>query len=107
MAWVFLFLAVVFEITFALGLKATEGFTKPLPTAFTLAAMVVSLWLVSQALKTIPVGTGYAVWTGLGAAGTAIFGMFLFGESREPMRLACLGLILAGVLGLKLTGQGH
>lgn len=107
MAWLLLLLAAVFEIAFALGLKSTEGFTRPLPTALTLAAMVVSLWLVAQALKSIPVGTGYAVWTGLGAAGTAVLGMILLGESREPLRLACLGLILAGVLGLKLAGQGH
>ena len=91
------------EVGWAVGLKYTDGFTRPLPTTLVVAAMVASVWLLAIALRTIPVGTGYAVWTGIGAVGTALLGMFLFGESREPARLACIVLIVAGIVGLKLV----
>jgi quaternary ammonium compound-resistance protein SugE len=103
MAWLSLFVAGLFEIGWAIGLKYTEGFTRLWPTIWTVAAMAVSLALLGYSLRTLPVGTGYAVWVGIGAVGTAILGMVLFGESREPLRLACLVLIVAGVIGLKLV----
>ena len=104
MAWVYLLLAGVFEIGFALGMKYSEGFTKPLPTVATVAAALVSLYLMSQAMKVIPVGTAYAIWTGIGAMGIAILGIFLFNDSASPARLACVALIISGVIGLKLVG---
>ena len=103
MAWVYLFVAGLFEVGWAIGLKYTEGFTKLWPSLGTLAAMVVSFLFLAEALKTIPVGTGYAVWTGIGAVGTAILGIVLFGESREIVRLLCIVLIIGGIAGLKLT----
>ncbi|MBS7457851.1 quaternary ammonium compound efflux SMR transporter SugE [Coralloluteibacterium stylophorae] len=103
MAWVYLAVAGVFEIAWAIGLKYTEGFSRLWPSLATLAAMGVSLWCLAQALRQIPIGTGYAVWTGIGAAGTAILGIVLLGESASPARLLCIGLIVAGVLGLKLV----
>ncbi|MBX3714448.1 MAG: quaternary ammonium compound efflux SMR transporter SugE [Burkholderiales bacterium] len=102
MAWSILLLAGLAEVWWAVGLKYTDGFTRPLPTALTIAGMVVSVWLLAVALRTIPLGTGYAVWTGIGAVGTAIAGMVLFGESRDAARLACIALIVAGIAGLKL-----
>ncbi|MCK6559208.1 quaternary ammonium compound efflux SMR transporter SugE [candidate division KSB1 bacterium] len=105
MAWLYLFIAGLFEVGWAVGLKYTEGFTRPLPSALTVLAMAASFFLLAQALKTIPVGTGYAVWTGVGAAGTAILGMILFNESRELLRLLCLALILAGIAGLRLLAS--
>jgi len=105
MAWVLLFVAGVLEIAWAIGLKYTEGFTRLWPTVATGAAMAASIVLLGIALRSIPVGTGYAVWVGIGATGTAIMGMYLFGESREPLRLVCLGLIVAGVVGLRLVSQ--
>lgn len=104
MAWVFLLLAGLLEIGWAVGLKYSQGFTRPGITLLTVLTMIASFLLLAQALKTIPVGTGYAVWTGIGAAGTAIVGMLLLGEPREAGRLACLVLILAGVTGLKILG---
>ncbi len=104
MAWAFLLLAGLLEIGWAVGLKYSEGFTRPGITLLTVLTMIASFLLLAQALKTIPVGTGYAVWTGIGAAGTAIVGMLLLGEPREAGRLACLVLILAGVTGLKILG---
>ena len=101
MAWALLLVAGLCEVGWAVGLKYTDGFTRPLPTALVVAAMVASVWMLAIALRTIPVGTGYAVWTGVGAVGTAILGMFLFGESRDAARLACIGLIVAGIVGLK------
>lgn len=101
MAWLFLVFAGLFEIGWAIGLKYTEGFTKLIPSVLTVSAMAASFYLLSQSLKTIPVGTGYAVWTGIGAAGTAILGMFLFAESTAVLRIASLGLILLGIAGLK------
>ena len=103
MAWVYLFAAGLFEIGWAIGLKYTDGFTRPLPTVLTAAAMVASVVLLGLALKTLPVGTGYAVWTGIGTVGSAILGMVLLSEPATAARLACIGLIVAGIAGLKLT----
>ena len=105
MAWIYLLIAGILEILWAISMKYAEGFTKLWPTVTTAVAMLLSLLLLSQALKTLPVGTGYAVWTGIGAAGTAILGILLFGESREIGRLACIVLIVAGIVGLKLTSS--
>jgi quaternary ammonium compound-resistance protein SugE len=102
MAWVVLFIAGLLEVGWAVGLKYTHGFTKPWPSVATVGAMVVSFLLLSHALKTIPVGTGYAVWTGIGAVGTVIVGMALLGEPRDAARMVCILLILIGILGLKL-----
>ena len=102
MAWVVLFIAGLFEVGWALGLKHTEGFTKFWPSVGTIGAMAASVFLLSHALKTIPVGTGYAVWTGIGALGTVIIGMVFLGEPREVGRMVCLLLILAGIIGLKV-----
>lgn len=104
MAWIALFFAGVFEIGWAIGLKYTAGFTRPIPSLWTIASMVISLGLLGYALKTLPVGTAYAVWTGVGAAGTALLGIYLFGESASVVRLASLGLIILGILGLKIGG---
>ena len=104
-AWICLILAGLFEIVWAVGLRYTEGFTRLWPSVWTGAAMIVSFVLLSRALQTIPVGTGYAVWTGIGAAGTAVVGMLVLGESREVLRLVCIGLILAGVVGLKWAAR--
>jgi quaternary ammonium compound-resistance protein SugE len=101
MAWIYLLLAGLLETGWAVGLKYTQGFTRLWPSVATVAAMALSFALLSQALKTIPLGTGYAVWTGIGAVGTAILGMVLFGESRDAARLACIALIVAGIAGLK------
>jgi quaternary ammonium compound-resistance protein SugE len=101
MAWIYLILAGFLEIFWAIGLKLSEGFSKMGVTLATVIAMMASFSLLAQALKTIPVGTGYAVWTGIGAAGTAMVGMFFLGEPREVGRLACVVLIICGVLGLK------
>ncbi len=101
MAWIALFFAGVFEVGWAIGLKYTAGFTRLIPSLWTLGSMVISFGLLSYALKTLPVGTAYAVWTGVGAAGTALLGIYLFGESAHFIRLASLGLIILGILGLK------
>ncbi len=106
MAWLILLVAGVCEIGWAVGLKYTEGFTRLVPSVLTAGAMIVSLVLLGIALKTLPVGTGYAVWTGIGAVGTAILGIVLFGESMEPMRLASIALIVAGIVGLKFATPG-
>ena len=103
MAWAWLAVAGVFEIGWAIGLKYSDGFSKPVPSLLTVVAMVLSVWMLSIAMRTIPVGTAYAVWTGIGAIGVAILGMVLFGESREFLRLVCLFLIIAGIIGLKLV----
>ena len=102
-AWLYLLIAGVFEVVWATGLKYTEGFTRLWPSVVTAVAMVVSVWLLAVALKTIPVGTGYAVWTGIGAAGTAIMGILIFGESRELLRVLCILVIVAGIVGLKFS----
>ena len=103
MAWIYLLLAGLFEIGFAIGLKYTEGFTRLWPSVATALAAATSLWLLTQALRTIPVGTAYAMWTGIGAVGVAVLGIVLFAESASPARLACIGIIVAGIVGLKLT----
>ncbi|MGH7794677.1 MAG: quaternary ammonium compound efflux SMR transporter SugE [Candidatus Binatia bacterium] len=103
MPWIHLFIAGLLEMFWAISLKYTGGFSKLWPSVLTICGMIASFYFLAQALKTIPVGTGYAVWTGIGAAGTAILGIFLFGESAAPSRLACIGLIVAGIIGLKLT----
>ena len=103
MAWIYLVAAGLFEVVWALGLKHTEGWTRLWPSLGTLAAMAVSFWFLSQALRAIPIGTGYAIWTGIGAVGVAIFGILVFGESASPARLACIAMIVAGVVGLKLV----
>jgi len=103
MAWILLVLAGLFEVGWAIGLKYTEGFTRPWPTAATVLAMVISIVLLGLAVRSLPMGTAYAIWTGIGAAGTVVLGIVLFGESASPARLACVALILAGVVGLKLV----
>ncbi|TAJ87022.1 quaternary ammonium compound efflux SMR transporter SugE [Reyranella sp.] len=103
MAWLILFVAGLFEIGWAIGLKYTDGFSRLVPTVLTGTAMLISIVLLGIALKTLPVGTGYAVWTGIGAVGTAILGIFLLGESTDIARLASIGLIVAGIIGLKLS----
>ncbi len=104
-AWAVLLIAGLCEVAWAVGLKYTEGFTRLAPTVWTLAAMAASVLLLAWSLKTLPVGTAYAVWTGIGAVGTAMLGMVLFGESREAARLASIALIVAGILGLKLMAK--
>jgi quaternary ammonium compound-resistance protein SugE len=103
MAWFSLFIAGLFEIGWAIGLKYTDGFSKLWPSVWTVAAMIVSLIFLEYALRTLPVGTAYAIWVGIGAVGTAIMGMWLFNESRELARIVCLLLIVAGVVGLKFV----
>ena len=102
MPWIYLLLAGIFEIGFAIGLKYTEGCTRLWPSVGTIVAAGISLWLLTQALRTIPVGTAYAIWTGIGAVGVATLGVVLFSESASPARLGCIALIVAGVVGLKL-----
>jgi quaternary ammonium compound-resistance protein SugE len=103
MDWLYLIIAGVLEIAWAIGLKYTDGFTRPGPSIHTGLAMVASFYCLAQALKTIPVGTGYAVWTGIGAFGTAILGIFLFAESATALRLTALALIVLGIVGLKMA----
>jgi quaternary ammonium compound-resistance protein SugE len=103
-AWLLLVLAGLCEVGWAIGLKYTAGFTRPLPSVLTVAGMIVSFWLLAQALRVLPVGTGYAVWTGIGAVGTAILGIVLLGEPRTTARLVSIALIVAGIVGLKLAG---
>ena len=105
MAWVYLIIAGLFECGWAIGLKYTEGFTRLTPSILTVAAMAISFWLLSIAMKSIPVGTAYAVWTGIGAVGVAIMGMILFGESRDVLRIISLVLIVSGIIGLKLVSK--
>lgn len=105
-AWLMLALAGALEIVWAIGLKYADGFTKPAPSAITLAAMAGSMYLLALSARTLPIGTAYAVWTGIGAVGAALLGMMLFGESANPVRLICIALILLGIVGLKLTSPG-
>ena len=100
--WITLGVAGLLEVGWAVGLKYADGFTKPWPSALTLAAMVASMWLLAQAARHLPIGTAYAVWTGIGVVGTALLGMALFGEPRTAMRLTCMVLIVAGIVGLKI-----
>jgi quaternary ammonium compound-resistance protein SugE len=102
MAWLFLFVAGLFEIGWAVGLKYTEGFSRLAASTATAIAMLASLLLLGLALRSLPLGTSYAIWTGIGTIGTAIAGMVLFGESADSLRLVCIGLIVAGIVGLKL-----
>lgn len=106
MDWIILFVAGLFEVVWAIGLKYSEGFSRPLPSVITIVGMVISVALLAIALRTLPVGTAYAVWTGIGAVGTVIFGILLLGEPVEVLRLLCIGLIVAGVIGLRLV-SGH
>jgi quaternary ammonium compound-resistance protein SugE len=103
MAWAVLFVAGLMEIGWAIGLKYTEGFTRLVPSVLTLVCMAASIVLLGLAVKTLPIGTAYAVWTGIGAVGTAVLGIILFGDAATALRLACIGLIVAGILGLKLV----
>jgi quaternary ammonium compound-resistance protein SugE len=103
MAWLILFLAGLFEVGWAVGLKYTDGFTRPGPTLATVAAMAMSLWLLGIAMKTLPLGTAYAVWVGVGTIGTVILGIVLLNEPVNALRLISVALILAGIIGLKLA----
>ena len=103
LAWILLVVAGLFEVAWAIGLKYTEGFTKPVPTVLTVGAMIISMGLLGLVARQLPIGTAYAVWTGIGVFGTAVLGMYLFGESTAPLRLLCLALIMTGIVGLKLT----
>ena len=103
MPWILLVIAGLFEVAWAIGLKYTEGFSKLVPSALTVAAMVASVVLLGLAMKQLPVGTAYAVWTGIGTVGTVILGIVLMGDSAAPLRLLCLGLIMLGIVGLKVT----
>lgn len=103
MAWLILFFAGLFEIGWAIGLKYTEGFSRLLPSVWTIFSMTISVVLLGLALKTLPIGTAYAVWTGIGSVGTAILGIVLFQEPATALRLACIGLIVSGIIGLKLV----
>ena len=103
MAWVYLIVAGLFEVGWATGMKYADGLTKPGPAAIAIAASIVSFVLLAMAMKTLPLGTAYSVWTGIGAVGAAILGIVLFQESGNPLRLACIGLIIIGIVGLKLT----
>jgi quaternary ammonium compound-resistance protein SugE len=103
MAWLYLLLAGLFEVGWAIGLKYTEGFSRLLPSLLTIAAMALSLALLGLALRDLPVGTAYAVWTGIGAVGTAALGIYLFSEPATALRLGCIGLIVAGIVGLKFA----
>lgn len=103
MPWLILFVAGLFEVAWAIGLKYTHGFTRLWPSVFTVLAMAVSLFLLAQALRTLPIGTAYAVWTGIGAVGTAVLGIVLFSEPATAMRLGCIALIVTGIVGLKFA----
>lgn len=103
MPWLILLAAGLFEVGWAVGLKYAEGFTRPWPTVGTVISMIVSLGLLGMALRSLPLGTAYAVWTGVGTVGTAVFGMLALQEAAHPIRLACIGLIVIGIAGLKLA----
>ena len=105
MAWVYLIIAGILEVVWALGMRRTEGFTRLWPSVFTIGFMVLSFYLLALAMRSLPAGTAYAIWTGIGAAGTVILGMIYFGEPRDVGRIVCVALILGGVLGLKLLNK--
>ncbi|WP_313317089.1 quaternary ammonium compound efflux SMR transporter SugE [Pseudomonas sp.] len=105
MSWIILFFAGLFEVGWAAGLKYTDGFSKPLPTILTVAAMAISLGLLGLAMKELPLGTAYAIWTGVGAVGTVIAGIILFGESMALVRLVSVALIVTGLIGLKVSAS--
>jgi len=102
-AWAYVIVAGLFEVAWAISLKYSIGFSRPGPSVITVAAMLVSMWLLAQAIRVLPAGTGYAVWVGIGAVGTAMLGIILLGESRNPLRLASILLIVAGIVGLKFA----
>jgi quaternary ammonium compound-resistance protein SugE len=102
MAWFILFIAGLFEVAWAIGLKYSDGFTRLWPSVFTIVAVIISMGLLAYSLKYLPVGTAYAVWTGIGAVGTAILGIFLFNESKEFIRIFFIFLIIVGIVGLKI-----
>lgn len=104
-AWVFLAVAGLLEVVWAIGLKSSDGFRRPYVSAFTVVMMIASFYFLAQALKSLPVGTAYAIWTGIGAVGTALVGIFVFGESRDVGRLVSMVLIVAGIVGLKLSAR--
>jgi quaternary ammonium compound-resistance protein SugE len=106
MAWVYLVLAGLFEIGWAVGVKYSQGFTRFWPSAATVVSMAISLILLGVSLRSLPLGTAYAVWTGIGAAGTVLLGIMLFGESASAARLGCVALVVAGIVGLKVMSQG-
>ena len=103
MAWIYIVIAGLLEVAWAIGLKHSAGFSKFWPSVWTIIGMIASFVVLAQGVKTLPVGTGYAVWTGIGAVGTTVLGIALFHESRDPLRLACLALIIIGIVGLKLV----
>jgi quaternary ammonium compound-resistance protein SugE len=105
-AWITLAAAGLFEIVWAVGLKYADGFTKPVPSAITITAMVISMWLLAQAARELPIGTAYAIWTGIGAVGAAVLGIILFQESANLVRIGCVALIVLGIVGLKLSTPG-
>lgn len=107
MPWIYLALAGLFEVVWAIGLKYTEGFSRLWPSVITVSAMTASIILLAMAVKTLPIGTAYAIWTGIGAVGAVLLGMVLFGDSASPLRLACVGLVVLGMVGLKLTSGVH
>jgi len=103
MAWFYLFFAGLTEVGWAVGLKYTEGFSRPIPSALTALSMILSLVLLGMALRTLPLGSAYAIWTGIGTVGTVIFGILVFGESASAVKLACVALIVTGIVGLKIA----
>jgi quaternary ammonium compound-resistance protein SugE len=103
MPWIYLALAGLFEVVWAVGLKYTEGFSRLWPSVITVSAMTASIILLATAVKTLPIGTAYAIWTGIGAVGAVLLGIVLFGDSASPLRLACVALVVVGMAGLKLT----
>lgn len=107
MPWIYLAFAGLLEVVWAVGLKYTEGFTRLWPSVITGSAMVASIVLLAMAVKTLPIGTAYAIWTGIGAVGAVLLGIVLFGDSASPLRLACVALVVLGMVGLKLTGGAH
>ncbi|RDI98139.1 quaternary ammonium compound-resistance protein SugE [Dyella solisilvae] len=107
MPWIYLALAGLFEVVWAVGLKYTEGFSRLWPSVVTVSAMLASIILLAMAVKTLPIGTAYAIWTGIGAVGAVLLGIVLFGDAASPLRLACVALVVIGMVGLKLTGGAH
>lgn len=103
MAWIILLVAGILEIAWAIGLKVSDGLTRPLPAMLTIVAMIASMGLLALAVRSLPIGTAYAIWTGIGAAGTVILGIVLLGESTSAVRLGCIALIVVGIVGLKLS----
>lgn len=106
MSWLILLFAGLLEIAWAVGLKISDGLSRPLPAALTILAMIASMALLGLAMRDLPLGTAYTVWTGIGAVGAVIFGIMMFGESAAPLRLVCIGLIVIGIVGLRLTEPG-